>query len=388
MQNVLLVRPPFPDSRNSVFRIPVGLCKISSWRKSLGDNVYYVEGLINIEDFPYDKIDLVYVTSMFTYWSQNVIDAVNYYKKRCLNAKIIVGGIYASISPDHVKTNSLVDEVIIGVIPEVEKCYPDYSILPTDTPEINDTQIIWTSRGCKRFCDHCYVHVIEPKIYFKKISDVIDELTINNNRKNVLLYDNSIMQHPHLPLLLDVFKDLHKKYGFIYNCTQGIDGQMMEQWEKKGFSIAKQMKKSGFYDLRFSYDWSFQKESVYYCIDKFKEAGYSKKDMQIFVIINTKESPEIIENRYWEIYKLGCQIHSDRFRPGDMFSDNYHKGDTDYFINTEYGWTNDNIRGTLSFMSDLNYATRMGILYTEAERAQKARMLNKGKSSQKLSGWV
>jgi len=386
MSNILLVRPSYPDARNSIYRIPIGLLKLSSFHKEKGDTVKYVEGYYFSEDF---LPDIIYITGIFTYWSQYTIDSINYYKKKYPLSKVIVGGIYPSISPEHVKTNSFVDEVVVGVIPEVEKYYPDYNLLPTDVPEINDTQIIWASRGCRRKCEWCYVHVIEPEVYFKDVDDIKKEILHFSNRKNIILYDNSIMQHPELERLLNMFKYWHDRVGFRYSACQGIDGRMMMQWEKKGVPIAKLMKSAGFYDLRFSYDNKNEKESVYYCVNKFEEAGYKRKDMQIFCIINNTDNPDIVEDRYWEIYsQLGAQIHSDRFRPENMFSDNYHKGGTDYFINSKYGWTNDNIRGTLSFMSDLNYATRMGILYTEAERMQKASILNKGKSSQKLTEWI
>lgn len=388
MSNILLIRPSFPDSRNSVFRIPVGLCKLASYHKSLGDTVYYVEGMGLNSDIPYDNIDKVYVTSMFTYWSHQVIDVVNFYKKICVNASVVCGGIYASIAPEHIKNNSNVDEVTVGVIPEVEKFYPDYSILPRDNEDINNTQIIWASRGCMRRCDHCYVHIIEPDIYFKDVSEVKKQLLTFKDRKNVLFYDNSLLQHPDLHNLLNMLKDLHKSHKFIYNCTQGIDGRMMKKWEEEGIPVARLMKESKFYDLRFSYDWAFQKESVYYCVEKFEHAGYKRSEMQIFVVINSRDSPETIESRYWEIYDMGCQIHSDRFRPGDMFYDNYHRGGTDYFINSEYGWTNLNIRGTLKFMSALNYANRMNCLYVEAESMQKSKEFNKGKSSMKLDTFI
>lgn len=389
MSNILLCRPSYPSSRSNVYKIPVGLCKLSTYHKSINDKVYYVDGTVLDGSIPYDKIDICYVTTIFSYWSSISIETINFYKKHCNNAKIIAGGIYASIVPEHLKTNSMVDEVVVGVIPEVEKFYPDYSILSTDVPEINNTQIIWASRGCRRFCDHCYVHVIEPEVYFKDVDDIKKEILHNKNRKNVLFYDNSLMQHPDLERLLGMLQIWHKNSGFVYTMTQGLDGRMLKEWEDKGVNISQLIHDAGFIDLRFSYDWKYQKESVYYCVEHLEKAGYKKNSMQVFVVINSREPPSLIEKRYWEIYsELGTQIHSDRFRPGDVFYDNYHMGGSDYFIDEKHGWTNSNIRGILRFMSDLNYATRMKCLYVESGDMQKASILNKGKSSHKISEFL
>lgn len=378
---ILLVRPSYPDARNSVYRIPVGLLKLSSYYKSKGDTVKYAEGYDFSEDF---IPDIIHITGSFTYWSQYTIDSINYYKKKYPSAKVITGGIYPSITPGHVKANSLVDEVIVGVISEVEKHCPDYSLLGTEVPEINETQIIWTSRGCKFRCDWCFVHVIEPNIYFKSIEEIEKELYANIKRKNVILYDNSMLQYPDIKRLLWLFEFFHNRYGYRYSACQGIDCRLLKKHEDNGIPIAKMMKQAGFYDLRFSWDTDSQKEPAKYALEKFVEAGYKKSDIQMFVIINSNDTPDKIEKRYWDIYNLGCQIHSDRYRPGNVFSDDYHKGGTDYFINTEHGWTNDKIRGILSFMSTLNYATRMGCMFSEAERVMKAKELNKGKSSHRL----
>lgn len=391
---ILLVRPTFKESRNSVFRIPVGLAKLATWYKARGDEVIYQEGQYVDGEIDYESISIVHITTMFTYWSGTVIDAINFYKKMCPNAKIIAGGIYASIAPEHLTENSMVDEVMVGVHPEADRLPPDYSILPRDNEKINNTQIVWASRGCARRCHWCFVHVIEPNIEFIEPDDVYNMLALNPDRKNVLFYDNSILQHPKIDELLDVLIKAHKDFGFKYNATQGIDGRMMKRWEEKGIPIAKKMKKAGFYDLRFSYDHIKEKESVYYCVEKFAEAKFAKKDMQVFVIINNEESPEVIEDRYWEIYSgIGTQIHSDRFRPADWYFDHYDgskKPQTgeEYFINEKTGWNDLNIKGTLRFMSDLNYATRMGCLYTVVKDMQRGRELNKGKSSVNLDAFM
>lgn len=394
MSNVLLIRPSYPSSRNNVYRIPIGLCKLSSYHKSLNDTVWYTEGTILDGNIPYDKIDICHIYTLFTYWSSISIETINFYKKICKNAKIVAGGIYASIAPEHLKANSMVDEIVVGIHPLAEKFMPDYDILPRDNEIINSTKIMWASRGCKRLCDQCMVWKVEPKVYFKSLDKIERELQLYPERKNVIFFDNSILQHVDIENVLKLLIEYHKKYKYKYSFCQGVDGRMMKQWEEKGIPIAELCKEAGVYDLRFSYDWSFQKESAYYCVEKFEAAGYKRKDMMVFCIINSKESPDIIEKRMWEIYsQLGTHIHSDRYRPPDWFYDYYegskrNQTETEYFINTEHGWSDMSIKSMLRFMSDLNFATRMGILYINVDDIQKASVLNKGKSSHKFSEYL
>ena len=157
--NILLVEPDFPTERKSKnYRqsLPLGLLKLASYNRSLGNKVQLIRGCSNIEFEP----NKILVTSLFTYWSKYVRDKISYYKKRFPKAIVIVGGIYASLMPEHCKQSGC-DEVYIGVYKEAEGFQPAYDLIDTDF------QIINTSRGCIRNCSFCGVWKIEPQFNFK-----------------------------------------------------------------------------------------------------------------------------------------------------------------------------------------------------------------------------
>lgn len=384
--NILLVRPPFPDARNNKYNsIPLGLCKIAAWKKHVGDNVYYVNGMIPTDDISNVRMDEIYVTSMFTYWSSIVHDSANYWNRIYPDAKLYIGGIYATLMPEHVKQNVPNAEVIIGYHPIAEGFVPNYDILPIDNDDINNTQIIHMERGCIRRCFWCGVHIIEPELIYKDPLHSSD-IYFNKDRKDVLLYDNNFLSHPQHKEILENLISYHKKDKFKFMATQGIDGRLLTE------DVAKMMKEAGFYQLRFSWDHDGQEESVKRCIEYFENAGYKRKEMQIFCIINNNDPPEKIEDRYWKIYQIGCQIHSDRFRPLNATYDNYdgskrNQTCDDYYINTEHGWTDMNIKGMIRMMSYINWCVRHDCLYVEGEGLQKGKLFNKGKSSMKLQAF-
>lgn len=378
--NILLIRPPFNQARNNKYNsVPLGLLKISAWKKSLGNNVYYVNGSIPTEDIPYDTISEIYVTSVFTYELDIVLSSARFWKSLCKNAKLILGGTAVTMMPEYCKQQIPEAEIVVGYHPEAEKFIPDYSVLQTDSKEINNTQIIHTQRSCKYKCPWCMVYKIEPEDIFYNAEFVKNRILANPNRKDVLLYDNNFLGNIYLNELLDMFIELHKEKKFKFMATQGFKNILMTQ------ELAHKIKSAGFYNIRFSWDNESQEKSALNCIEFFENAGYKRNSLQLFVIINNTETPKVIEKRYLRIYELGCSIHSDRYRPPDSTYDNYHKGGTDYFINSEYGWSDSNIRSTLNLMSQINYSTRMGCMLCEVDRMQKASILNKGKSSQNLN---
>lgn len=176
VKSVLLVEPNFPipaKSRNHKNFLPIGLLKIAAYLKSKSIQTKLIrfeskknkqitldneKNLISQNFSP----DLICVTSVFTYWSKYVKEAVEFYKNKYPNVPVLVGGIYASLLPDHCKKYTGCDEVILGTIEGAEKVLPDYDLVNVDY------QIIHTTRGCIRRCGCCGVYDIEPKWMYKQ----------------------------------------------------------------------------------------------------------------------------------------------------------------------------------------------------------------------------
>lgn len=178
IEKVILVEPDFPipnKSRNHSNFLPIGLLKIASYFREKGievelirfeedKNKDYNQLTLDYEKPKFKKkaSTIIFVTSIFTYWSKHVIKAVLEYKIKYPDAFIIVGGIYPSLMEEHCKNHTLCDDVITGPIPEVEKCPPAYDLVDVDY------QIIHTSRGCIRQCGFCGTYIIEPDWRCKK----------------------------------------------------------------------------------------------------------------------------------------------------------------------------------------------------------------------------
>jgi len=144
---------------------PLGLLKLASYYKKRGDTVEFIRGF----SFALKKPDRVYVTSLFTWAWKRVHDCVQYYKALYPDAEVWLGGLYASLMPEHAELSGA-DRVWIGLFDEAEDLLPDYSLIPGWRESI-----VFASRGCPRNCPFCAVPRLEGSVNSERrsIKDMI-----------------------------------------------------------------------------------------------------------------------------------------------------------------------------------------------------------------------
>ena len=102
-KRVLLVQPDYPiPPKRKVHHdfLPIGLLKIGTYLKhARGYDVELVFGNVK----PKMKPDEVWISSLFTYWSEYVHGCARYHRKAFPDSVLKVGGIYATLMPDNVK---------------------------------------------------------------------------------------------------------------------------------------------------------------------------------------------------------------------------------------------------------------------------------------------
>lgn len=327
IKNALLVQPDFPiphKSRNHKEHIPIGLLKISSFLK---DKNIKTELIYFNKDIEKEIPDIIFITSVFTYWSKYVIDCSLYYKEKYPNIPIIIGGIYASLMPEHCKEKSKCDYIIKGPIPEVEEFLPDYSLVDIDF------QIIHATRGCPRRCEFCGAYDIEPN-WSSKYS-IKNEIL----KKKIIFYDNNLLANEYIEFILDELIELKKQKKVQYIESQsGVDGRILR---KKPF-LAFKMFKAGFKNVKIAWDGKYNTyEEIEKQLNILEQAGFKKRDLSIFMIYNTEIPYEEIEKKRIKCAEWGVQIIGCRYIPLNQTFDNYNpykKGQTseDYYISENW----------------------------------------------------
>jgi hypothetical protein len=346
---ILLAEPNFPipaKSKNHKNSLPIGLLKIAAYLRSDGVEIKLTRGcsydsLLSEEELVEFQPDEIWVTSLFTYWSKYVKDTVEYF--RCLfpDAKIIVGGIYASLMSKHCKTYTGCDEVRAGVMEEAEKYPPAYDLLKRISSNNIDYQIIHASRGCKRQCAFCGVWKIEEQFVPKK--SIIREITA----RKIVFYDNNLLFNPSIEGILDELISLKQAKEIIWCESQsGFDGRVL--LEKP--HLANKIREAGFRYPRIAWDWKYnQANSVKDQIDLLTGAGYKTNDISVFMVYNWDIPFKEMEKKRQKCWEWQVQIADCRYRPLNQTYDNYNPYKTgqtldDYYIHHIKGWTDSLVR--------------------------------------------
>lgn len=356
---ILLVEPDFPipkKSKNHSNFLPIGLLKLANFYDDYNHRVQLIRGNSKADFYP----NRILITSLFTYWSKYVKASVEFYRYLYPKAKITVGGIYASLMPQHCKEYTKCDDVFIGIHQEAEKYLPAYELVDVDY------QIIHGMRGCTRKCPFCGIWKLEP-LQFKSADQIKKEITSNK----LIFYDNNFLVNPDIKDILKMISTLTINNKVIHcECQSGFDGRIIADEP----DLAKLIKQARFKNIRLAWDFSFEQFSlVEKWIDIFNNAGYAKKDLFIFMIFNWSYDYEELEKKRQKCFEWGVQISDCRYRPLDQTFDNYDPNSikqthNDYYIHAN--WNDNQVRQFRRSVRRHNICIRQSIEWDDYSRVK------------------
>lgn len=271
---------------------PIGLLKISSYEKSKGNTTE----LVRKSAFPKKKPDKIYVTSLFTWAWKPVWNTVRVYKAWFPDVEIYLGGLYASLLPDHAKLSGA-DKIFQGIFWKSEEMMPDYSLVPDW-----DGSIVWASRGCNNKCIFCVVPKLEGSIKCER--DTIKNFVLNEHTK-IIFFDNNILA---IKYWKNIFRELIE-IGKNIDFNQGLDARLLND---ESADLLSQMKIP---IIRFAYDIPTQKPFVKKAVNILIEKGISKRHILVYSLFNYKESPDECFERVRDILEWGAVCYPMRFQP-------------------------------------------------------------------------
>jgi len=368
-KSYLLVEPEFPiptKSKNHKDFFPIGLLKLATMLDNQGNKVQIVRGNVSIEKLEISP-DEVWVTSLFTYWSKYVKRSVEYYSTLFPPAKTVVGGIYASLMPEHCKEYTKCDSVFVGVHPDAEGIVPNYDLLPSSSNHV-DFQVIHATRGCSRRCMFCGTWKIEPK--FEAKGSLLPEII----KRKLVFYDNNLLCHPEIESILGELIELRRKRKILWcEAQSGFDGRVLLDKPHLG----KMIRQAGFRSPRIAWDWAYdERKSIRKQLDILLRAGYSSKEIEVFFLYDWDIPFDEMEKKRIQCYRWGVQIADCRFRPLDQTLDEYNariRGQTnaEYHIHRAAGWTDDLVKQYRMNVRRTNICVRHGFPFYSSKFERK-----------------
>jgi len=282
---------------------PLGLLKLSAYHKLRGDTVELLKGTRK----PTKQPDQVYVTSLFTYAWKPVHESVKFFKSLFPSAPLTLGGIYASLLPNHARLSGA-DEVHVGLFEDAEELLPDYSLVPRWK-----RSVLFSSRGCVRKCGFCAVPELEGEL--SSIKSTIKHL-IYPGHTGVVLWDNNILGSPNW---IHVFRELHE-LGLSVDFNQGLDARLITE------DVAKKTRALRVRVVRLAYDYAENGPFLERAIDLLKDAGIRGRDILVYTLYNYTDSPEDFFQRVRSLLDWGVVSYPMRFEPSTSLEKNQHVG--------------------------------------------------------------
>ena len=277
--------------------------------------------------------DVILVTSGMTYWYPGVFAAIREVRGHFPGVPIILGGIYATLCYDHAVQNSGADYVVRGegevqALELVEQLMgrdphrlslpqniDDYPYPAHDLLTSRDSLAILTSRGCPLGCTYCASKLVAGSFRQRDPVRVVNEIEFYRQEfgtKNFAFFDDALLLNPkrHISVILE--EVIRRKLDCYFHTPNGMHASQINE------SLARRMFKAGFKTIRISLETSnverqqnigskITAEGLRAAIENLKAAGYTGKDIGVYVLIGLPGQPleEMFESvRY--VYNCGA----------------------------------------------------------------------------------
>ena len=273
---------------------PLGLLKIAAYHRDIGDNVL---PLVKGQKVPKEDPDLIYVTSLFTYSWREVHKAVHFYKDYFPNTKVWLGGVYASIMPEHAATSGA-DYVHKGIFEKAESYSPAYDMLEKPW----NGSIIFSSRGCIRNCRFCAVPKIEGKS--SRLEDSIKKF-VSDEHTRIIFFDNNILGARNWRNIFDELIEIGKKVDF----NQGLDARLITSESAEKIVQLKMDK------IRIAYDSKSMGKLIERGVKHLKNAGISPRKIFAYTLFNFTDTPKDFFERVRQLLNWGVVSYPMNFQP-------------------------------------------------------------------------
>ncbi len=283
--------------------------------------------------------DAVLVSSMMTYWYPGPFEVIQRVKARWRDVPVALGGVYATLCPEHARVHSGADAVLCGAgerqalrwVNEVTgeaaaACGTLSSALPAhDLRRSHRYAAVCTARGCPFHCPYCAVYLLCPGGFAPRpVEDVVEEIrwcAQELGTADVAFYDDALLfdARYHIVPILD--RVIESGVRARFHTPNGIHARFIDR------GLAQKMRRAGFVTLRLGLettapDGSLQdagkvdKESFAQAVAASFGAGFTTSEVSAYVLIaRPGQSVEAARANARFAQSLGVQVRTAQFSP-------------------------------------------------------------------------
>ncbi len=278
---------------------------------------WFIKDILNVP-----KPDIVFVTSLMTYWYPGVVETIAVIKSVFPETPVVLGGIYAGLCREHAEKHSGADQVAAGMgensILKLVSDYTGFSIPLRFDPDILDTYPypafdlqrrvgyvpIATSRGCPFSCAYCASNFLNPIPMKRSCENVVKEIIYWHETYNVrdfAFYDDAFLENAEnhaIPILEGIIKTGKKFCFHTPNALhiRKISKQVAKLMFKAGFTTIRLGLETAAFNNRDEIDHKVTKKEFDRAVLNLLEAGFDKSRLGAYLLVGlpgqTMESVE------------------------------------------------------------------------------------------------
>ena len=315
MRRILLIEPAYRNKYP-----PLGLMKVSTYHKLLGDYVEFVKGLS--PDHRKKKWDRIYVATLFTFYWRQTVSTIKYYSMSVPSPEdVYVGGVMATLTQDDLRKETGAT-VLPGLLDRpqmldgdnkfvVDHMVPDYAMLGEIryTYPASDAYIGYATRGCPNRCPFCAVPTIEPNFcHYTPLARQLHGIEdAYGTQKDLLLLDNNVLASRRFKRIVHDIRGLGFHRGAKHNdqlrsvdFNQGLDARKLDAYKMKLLATL------AIRPMRFALDNMGMASSYRRAVRLAIEYGVTK--IGTYVLFNFREGPRNFYDRLHLNIKLNQEL--------------------------------------------------------------------------------
>jgi radical SAM superfamily enzyme YgiQ (UPF0313 family) len=256
-----------------------------------------------------------------TYWYEGVAAAIRLAREHFPGVPIILGGIYATLCPEHARQHSGADYVAAGpgekAVFTLLREVAGLDALPYPALHLMEPPFyipILTSRGCPWQCSYCASRRLQPVYRRRQPQAVAGELIFWQERlgfSDAVFYDDALLVKAEEHVLVILEELARRGRTFRFHTPNGLHARLITR------EVAGWLKRANFATLRLGaettalgaarLDRKLAKGELATALAHLKEAGFSQDRIGVYLLIGLPDQEEAeVVTSIQEVKALGA----------------------------------------------------------------------------------